>query len=247
MKLMGVDIGFSKTARSTGIACLDADKLTLARAGSSWESRKAAIPAHFQPTVIALDGPLIPQGAEDVVRRSCEFRFIRTPFHNRCKPGLSHWGMGLQLRRATTDASAQFTQLLTDLTAAPHEAYAGYASPVIEAFPNAFLAVLLPQEDFLSAPKLRRGQRFDWLYDRVARNPGVRSALSKSLDLPNDVWRNLDTQYDHELRAAVICLLTAAFAAEGKAHRVGDDQGGWFWLPPQALWQTWAREGLGKL
>lgn len=247
MKLMGVDVGFSKKAQTTGIACLDADKLTLARAGSSWESRKATIPACFHPTVIALDGPLIPQDAEDVVRRSCEFRFIRAPFHNRCKPGLSHWGMGLQLRHATADASAQFMDLLSDSTAAPHEAYASYATPVIEAFPNAFLAVLLPQEDFRSAPKLRRGRRFDWLYDRVATNSSVRSALSKSLDLPGDVWHSFDTQCDHELRAALVCLLTAAFAAQGKAHRVGDDQGGWFWLPPQTLWQNWAREGLSKI
>lgn len=196
---------FLEESSTTGIACLDADKLTLARSGSSGESRKATIPACLHPTVITLDGPLIP------------------------------------------NASAQFMDLLSDSTAAPDEAYASYATPVIEAFPNAFLAVLLPQEDFRSAPKLRRGRRFDWLYDRVATNSSVRSALSKSLDLPGDVWHSFYTQCDHELRAALVCLLTAAFAAQGKAHRVGDDQGGSFWLPSQALWQNWAREGLSKI
>ena len=159
---------FLEESSTTGIACLDADKLTLARSASSGESRKATIPACLHPTVIALDGPLIP------------------------------------------NASAQFMDLLSDSTAAPDEAYASYATPVIEAFPNAFLLVLLPQEDFRSAPKLRRGRRFDWLYDRVATNSSVRSALSKSLDLPGDVWHSFYTQCDHELRAALV--VTNGFA-----------------------------------
>ena len=37
----------------------------------------------------------------------CEALFIRSPFHNRCKPGLSHWRFGLQLRRASAEAHAR--------------------------------------------------------------------------------------------------------------------------------------------
>jgi hypothetical protein len=32
---------------------------------------------------------------------------------------------------------------------------------IVEAFPNAFLGVLIPEIDLLSAPKLKRGRRFD--------------------------------------------------------------------------------------
>jgi hypothetical protein len=33
----------------------------------------------------------------------------------------------------------------------------------VEAFPNAFLGVLMPEVELLGAPKFQRGRRFDWL------------------------------------------------------------------------------------
>jgi hypothetical protein len=42
----------------------------------------------------------------------------------------------------------------------------------------------------------------------------------------------LRSETDHELRAALICLLTAALAARGIAAIIGEAEGGWFWLPP---------------
>src|ERR1700676_4775144 len=96
--LMGIDVGFSKTRRTTGIACLEGDQLSLERAATAWESREARIPTGFQPSVIAIDGPLLPLGADLHLRRHVEFIFSRAPFHNRCKPGLSHGGVGLDFR-----------------------------------------------------------------------------------------------------------------------------------------------------
>lgn len=111
MKLMGIDVGFSITRATTGIACLDGDRLYLRRATTAWENRKIGIPHGFRPSVMALDGPLLPQGADMLVRH-CESVFVRAPFHNRCKPGLSHWGRGLELRRASAEACVQFGQTL---------------------------------------------------------------------------------------------------------------------------------------
>ncbi len=113
-----------------------------------------------------------------------------------------------------------------------------------KAFPNAFLAVLLPDEEFLSSPRLRRGRRFDWLYERVVGSERVKSTLSQAVHLRDEVWHQLRSHTDHELRAALVCLLTAAFAAQGSAKKVGDAEGGWFWLPPFCLWQDWAKDGL---
>jgi hypothetical protein len=48
----------------------------------------------------------------------------------------------------------------------------------------------------------------------------------------------LRSETDHELRAALICLLTAALAHEGTAAIIGEAEGGWFWLPP------WSREAF---
>src|ERR1700730_17466075 len=146
--LMGIDVGFSKTRRTTGIACLEGDHLTLERAGTSWESRKAKIPDGFQPFVIAIDGPLLPLGADPNVRRHVESVFSRAPFHNRCKPGLSHHGVGSELRQASRDACTQFRHLLAN----PVLAGVGTVSregPVVEAFPNAFLGVLMPEAEML--------------------------------------------------------------------------------------------------
>jgi hypothetical protein len=39
-----------------------------------------------------------------------------------------------------------------------------------EAFPNAFLRVFTPEAEMLSAPKLKRGRRFDCPYERIVKN-----------------------------------------------------------------------------
>jgi hypothetical protein len=79
--LMGIDVGFSKTGKTTGIACLEGDHLTLERAGTAWESREATIPHGFQPSVIAIDGPLLPFDADLHMRRHVEPLFICASFH----------------------------------------------------------------------------------------------------------------------------------------------------------------------
>jgi hypothetical protein len=133
-KLLGVDVGFSSRRATTAIALLRGNQLHLARAGTTWESRAAQIPSDFRASVIAIDGPLLPEGADNQIYRLCEAVFIRSPFHNRCKPGLSHWGSGLQLRRASAEACAQFSQLL----ASSFEGHTNvhYGGPIVEAFPN---------------------------------------------------------------------------------------------------------------
>jgi hypothetical protein len=119
-----------------------------------------------------------------------------------------------------------------------------YDGPIVEAFPNAFLAMLIPEVELLSAPKLKRGRRFDWLYEQTAMTGRLELILSKKLDMPDALWARLRAETDHELQAAFICLLTAAFAAQGTATIVGERTGGWFWLPPWSAWQDWAKRGL---
>ena len=247
MRLMGVDIGFSVVRPTTGIACLQGNQLFLARAGTSWESRQSAIPRGFQASFIALDGPLLPQGADKLIRRHCESLFIHSPFHNRCKPGLSHWGRGLELRRASADACTQFSRVLASPASAEEQSPVSRCGPTLEAFPNGFLGVLTPEDELLLAPKLKRGRRFDWLYERVVTTGRLESMLSRTLSLPDEVWHRLRSERDHELRAALICLLTAAIAAAGAAAIIGELTGGWFWLPPWSAWQPWARQGFNSV
>jgi hypothetical protein len=60
---------------------------------------------------------------------------------------------------------------------------------MVEAFPNAFLGVLIPEEELALAPKFKRGHRFDWLYDQMVKSGRLESLLSKGLDLPDEVWQ----------------------------------------------------------
>ena len=58
------------------------------------------------------------------------------------------------------------------------------------------------------------------------------------------VLSDIETNRDHEERAALVCLLTAASVAAGRYTAVGDDEGGYFFLPPFALWGEWARHEM---
>ncbi|HEY0791493.1 MAG TPA: hypothetical protein VGD78_10560 [Chthoniobacterales bacterium] len=118
--------------------------------------------------------------------------------------------------------------------------------PIVEAFPNAFLGVLMPEVELLAVPKLKRGRRFDWLYERMVTTGRLEGVPSSSVDLPEAVWHRLRLETDHELRAALICLLTAVFAEQGTAAVIGDAESGWFWLPPCFSWQPWAVQGLER-
>ena len=100
--------------------------------------------------------------------------------------------------------------------------------------------------DMKEAAVTNLGKKFDWLYERAVETGPLKSTLSRNLELPSAVWRHLRTETDHEQRAALVCLLTAAFAAQDTAKIVGDAEGGWFWLPPLPLWQGWASEGLSS-
>ena len=50
----------------------------------------------------------------------------------------------------------------------------------MEAFPNAFLGVLMPEDELLAAPKFKRGRRFDWLYDQMVTTGSLESLLSEN-------------------------------------------------------------------
>jgi len=78
MKLIGVDVGFSNTRPTTGIACLDEERLFLARAETTWAKRETVIPHGFRPSIIAFDGPLLPEGANELTRREPGYRHYYT-------------------------------------------------------------------------------------------------------------------------------------------------------------------------
>ncbi|WEX88915.1 DUF429 domain-containing protein [Sinorhizobium garamanticum] len=241
-KLLGIDVGYSLSRPTTGIAwCVDGN-LGCARTHSDWDRRQRHIPESTTFSIIAIDGPLMPPDAPDELDRSCERLFIRGAFHARCKPGLSHHGHGLALRKAAAETAAQ----VRHLAAAPmigKSVIPGAA--IIEAFPNAFLGVLLKDERFAMSRAAKR-RKFDWLYDHAVESR-VFDRLLRAIGWNNEaLLQKVTIERDHEKRAAWICLLTAATAAAGKSEVIGDEAGGWFWLPPAELWAPWAANALAQ-
>lgn len=239
--LLGIDVGFSKTRPTTGFAWSAAGSFNASKTHTDWARRSQHIPAAQSFAVIAIDGPLVPLGSTDTLDRVCERLFIRGAFQSRCKPGLSHHGYGMDLRRAAAETAQQVLHL-----ANPNEAVGKTirrGTSIIEAFPNAFLGVLLPEDRF-AMPAAGKRKKFDWLYEHAVES-GVLANVFHAIG-----WQNSEliaavlVENDHEKRAAWICLLTAACAAVGRSEVIGDEAGGWFWLPPVDLWANWARSAL---
>ncbi|MDQ0390685.1 DUF429 domain-containing protein [Labrys monachus] len=242
INLLGIDVGFSGSRPTTGLAWSVGGAFGAARTHTDWERRRLHLPAAASFRVIAIDGPLVPAGSPDRLVRSCEQLLARGAFQRRCKPGSSHFGTGLQLKRAALETASQ----IRHLTSAPMFETAIFRdAAIVEAFPNAFLGVLLPEQAFAAGP-IRRGRKFDWMYERAVEAGRLADLMAAiGWDAP-DLLRRIETEGDHERRAAFLCLLTAACAAAGKAEAVGDAAGGWIWLPPRAVWDPWALAALDR-
>lgn len=92
---------------------------------------------------------------------------------------------------------------------------------------------------------MRRGQKFDWLYDQCCDQHIFDSliALIGTATLRTVLQYIKSTQH-HDQRGALICLLTAAAVAVGRYTAVGDPDGGYFFLPPWDAWDSWARQEI---
>jgi predicted RNase H-like nuclease len=240
MHLVGVDIGFSNRRRSNGIAVFRDGVLVRAERLSVVE-RNTALQLLDQVNVVAIDAPLLPPRTTETLPRECERVFSRGAFQKRCKPGMSHVrGTGLTLREHGGHAASQLitaTAMRMTGESLPHMLF---DSNIVEAFPNAFLGVLVPEEDFLHAPKIKRGGKFDWLYNRwIARR--LFAGIVTAAGLPNKIAERCDNEKDHDIRAALVCLLTAGLVSTGNYEAIGDETGGYFFLPPVDLWMPWAR------
>jgi predicted nuclease with RNAse H fold len=227
--LLGVDVGFSKARKTTGLAWCVNGRIGVALAGTNWLSRSAELPTGILFDMVAVDAPVVPSGPSQDGARGCESVLSRDAFSRRCKPGMSHFGRGLALRQSGSDAARQFGEVCAEL---------------VEAFPNAALAVLLDQAVF-DEPALHNRAKSDRYYEAAARG-----ALEKMLDalgwVSDEGVKRVLQERHHDLRAALVCLMVAGFAAARTATAVGDPAGGWIVLPPEELWASWAREALTR-
>jgi len=118
--------------------------------------------------------------------------------------------------------------------------------PIVEAFPNAFLGVVVSEGDYASAMRIKRGGKFDWLYDRWIER-SLFAQVVAAARLPEAIASRCEAEADHDVRAALVCLLTAAFAATGDGIAVGHEVTGYFFLPPAEVWAPWAKTSLREI
>jgi hypothetical protein len=240
--LLGVDVGFSKSKKTTGLAWFAGTTIETALTGSSWSERSHSLPRNVQFSIAALDAPIVPE-ENFAAARGCERAFYRGAFARRCRPGLSHHGRGVPLKDAGRQAASDFASILAPGTL-PFGPSVLPTKPIIEAFPNTFIGVLLPAESFAWWSKALRKAKSDWLFE-IAAELGIFGKLLSKLDLASArIRKKFENAEDHDERAALICLLTALFAWSRDAVIVGDHVGGWFWLPPKSLWDPWASVAL---
>ena len=215
------------------------------RATSTWKSRVELLGDRVAD-VTAIDGPLL----RDLIcqKRACEYIFTLGLFSRRCKPGFSHVpGTGRRFREAAQETAKQLASLTRghDPTSEFPHVWAG--KNLVEAFPNAFLGVLIPGARFDARPGLRRGKKFDWLYEQCSITLAFRHVIDAiGSEKVRDLLQAIEANRDHEERAALVCLLTAAAVAVGRYTAVGDEQGCYFFLPPWDSWEEWARQEINR-
>ena len=243
MNLIGLDVGFSARRRSSGVARLTLGVVSVGCATASVESRAVLFGAD-EVDVAAIDAPIL--GRESFDKRACERLFTLGRFQRRCKPGLSHVpGTGRAFRQAGHESARQLSKISSARELLVKFPRVFGTRNLIEAFPNAFMGALLPGGCFDRMPKLPRGQKFEWLYDECLK----RKTLNSVIDVIGGATRpsvlhHIKTNQNHDQKAALICLLTAAAVAAGRYTAVGDEEGGYFFLPPWEVWAPWARREL---
>jgi hypothetical protein len=239
MNLIGLDVGFSARRRSTGVARLNLAVVSVDCATASVESR-AEFFGTDEVDVAAIDAPIL--GRESYDKRVCERLFTLGCFQRRCKPGLSHVsGTGRDFRQAGQKSARQLSEITSGRELVARFPRVWKACNLVEAFPNAFMGVLFPSDCFDRLPKLRRGKKFDWLYDKCCERRTFDSVIHTIGGTTLlSVLHYINTNQNHDQKAALICLLTAGAVAAGRYTAVGDGEGGYFFLPPWVAWAPWA-------
>lgn len=246
--VLGIDVGFSERSPSTAFCLLRWDdtavRLRLMRTKTNDADRRHALDdllAEELPALtVALDGPLT-RGLKLVRHyRAADALLSQGVFQTRGKPGQTSSPTGQLLHQHATSLAELVLQAESAGTC--RLASAGHYEPIhdraiVEAFPNQFLAALLPEADL---PLLRRDAsdryweacialgRFRHLFECLL--PG------RAFETPLSNYRN------HDDRAAIVCAMTALSVVAGTAVGVGDAAGGDIMLPPPECWGV-AKDG----
>jgi hypothetical protein len=155
------------------------------------------------------------------------------------KPGQSNSPVGRKLNVATNDCVNSTIRVVKNRLRNASHTKAAHKLALAEAFPSAFLGVLIKSPERLSA---KRGNRSDRFFAHAC-NEGLINKLLSCLLPGRQVKLHPSAITNHDERAALICALTALCVVRGTFVAVGDDDGRII-LPPPDFVQPWAKKIL---
>ncbi len=240
---LGIDVGYSRTDATTGLCLITLDQNQLrwecrnstTDPGERLEDLRSLIPCGVVLNGIGIDGPL-GRGLGPINHyRAAEALLNDGEIRKCCNPSPANSGSGPSLHDHATKLARLFLALQCEnhcnIAGADHPD-AIHQSRIVEAFPDAFLAFLLPSAEIPCG--IPRGERSD-RYWEVAVRKGYLKALIRRL-APGIGFGSLDCIRNHDRRAAFICALSAMCVAKNKYASVGDPKYGDIILPPREVW-----------
>jgi hypothetical protein len=242
--VLGIDVGFSATRASSAVCRLDWDAVRI-----TWAIRRfRAVPAEQEAAVRAIagdvwlaaaafDGPLR-AGLEVIGRYRVAERMLTRRLQSKIgKPGQASAPVGKALNTAANHCAALVIKAC-QLAPATHAVRIDRKA-IVEAFPSAFLGVMLRDPSTVTA---ERGDRSDVFFQHLT-DRGALQLLLQHLLPDRNLKQSLNGVVNHDDRAALICALTALAIAADDYTAVGDNDG-WIILPPRRFVRSWARSDL---
>lgn len=182
--VLGIDVGFSKRRKTTGLCLIswDRDALTwcTTSVGTTRDTRSRALEELVGKrtlSAMAIDGPLRPNLVFDPSSyRVVDAVLSRGIFQKRGKPGPTNGGSGPELHRHAIQ--------LAKLAVNQHRVLSSHFLPtvhaklVVEAFPNLFLGFLLDEQDYPRRPLKAR----KWT-DTLVQKPQVQMKIQSIIEL----------------------------------------------------------------
>jgi predicted RNase H-like nuclease len=250
--VLGIDVGWNPRRPTTSLSVIEWTDHRIGHTSCLVEfdeinrqSRLRQIVGDKMILAVAIDGPLGPGLCKIHDYRTVEALLSRGKFQRRGKPGPTNGGSGPRLHEeAMTLARLVLTVCDVNFAAYP---YAIHEKAVVEAFPNAFLAVLQSDKDFPSPEEVHR-RWTDFLFPRTIQ--AIRQMMNVLLP-DHELDFDIKDITGHEQVASVLCALTAFCVAAGRCVVVGAANSGYIVLPPLLFWgdsthkgSRWAEEEL---
>ena len=244
---LGIDVGYSEDNPTTGLCLITLEHghfRWLCRNTSGQKARRLAdlrclIPKGITISAVGIDGPLT-KDFQLINRYRAADAFLSggVSFQSRCKPGPTNSPTGQLLHCHAT----KLAKLVLELNEEDylHVEDAGHPKRihqlrVVEAFPNAFLGVLLSDAIFKDLGHIERGRKSDIFWE-TAVHEGILMRIIQHLDDQIRLDKPLGSITNHEHRAAFICALAGLCVAKNRYVSVGDTVDGNICLPPFNEW-----------